>query len=132
MNNKGLISTYAHGALDYVIGLALLLAPNIFNFSDIGGAAEIVPRLLGIAILGLAVLTNYELGLLRVITFRAHRVLEFVGGLYLALSPFIHGFSTATANTWMPHVVVGAVIVLSELLTQPVPQEHGKMHGAFS
>lgn len=132
MNNRGMISTYAHGIIDYVVGLALLFAPNLFGFADLGGAAEIIPRILGIGILGMALLTNYELGLVRLIPFRVHRTIDIVAGLYLATSPFIHGFNTALESSWVPHVIVGAAIVVIGLMTQTRPQVRTSVRGAFS
>lgn len=127
-----MISTYAHGIIDYVVGLALLFAPNLFGFADLGGAAEIIPRILGIGIIGMALLTNYELGLVKLIPFRVHKTIDIAAGLYLALSPFIHGFNTALQSSWVPHVIVGAAIVVIGLMSQSVPQERASMRRAFS
>lgn len=133
-DTRGIISTYAHGILDYVIGLALLFAPNLFGFADAGGAAEIVPRMLGLFILAQALLTNYELGVVKLIPFRIHKTADIVLGLYLALSPFIHGFSDGPTYMWLPHVIVGAVIVGTGLMTRTysATERRGDMRRAYT
>lgn len=131
-DNKGLISTYAHGIIDYIVGVALLFAPNIFGFADLGGAPEMIPRLLGIAIIGMALLTQYELGLFKFILFKAHKTIDMVAGLYLMLSPFIHGFSNQPANAWVPHVIVGLAILAVSLVSRTRPETERTMRRAFS
>lgn len=39
MDSIRFLPTKFHGVLDYVVGLALILAPNIFQFADVGGPA---------------------------------------------------------------------------------------------
>src|SRR5947209_7024187 len=130
MKDRGLIPTYVHGILDYVAGLALVFAPNIFGFAGAGGAAEAVPRVLGVAVLLMALLTDYELGLIKLIPFKAHKTIDIVAGIYLALSPWIHGFSDLPANAWVPHVIVGAMVLIISLLSQSEPSRRGVMRTA--
>ena len=121
--NRGLISTFAHGVLDYFVGFALILAPNLLGFSDVGGAAEAVPRTLGFAILGMALLTDYELGVWKTIPFSVHKTIDFFAGIFLALSPFIFRFNWMDNNIWLPHVIVGAAIVIIGLFSATRPHE---------
>ena len=37
------IPTKVHAVLDYVVAIALILAPTIFMFEEVGGAAVIIP-----------------------------------------------------------------------------------------
>jgi len=41
------LPTKVHGGLDYLVGLALILAPNIFQFAGVGAAAVLIPQVLG-------------------------------------------------------------------------------------
>jgi hypothetical protein len=115
------IPTWFHGILDYVVGIALLLAPNIFMFSDVGGAAVAVPRILGVGLIVYSILTKYELGIFKVIPMPVHLVFDFIASAFLALSPWLFGFSADAANAWVPHVVVGVVVILVVLVSQTEP-----------
>ncbi len=122
MNGMKVIPAHVHGILDYIVGIALLLAPNLFGFAEFGGAAVWIPRLLGVAILGMALLTDNRVGLMRVIPMSTHLMIDYVAGIFLAISPFIFGFSNASGNVWLPHVVVGIAIFLLALLTETIPE----------
>ncbi len=131
-DRKGLISTYAHGIIDYVVGVALLFAPNIFGFASLGGAPDIIPRFMGIAIIAMALLTQYELGLFKLIPFKAHKTIDIIAGLYLALSPFIHGFASEPANAWVPHLIVGVAIIAVAFMSQTKPASRSLLRRAYS
>lgn len=117
------VSTYAHGVMDYVGGVVLLLAPNLFGFADDGPDAAIwVPRILGIAVLMQAVMTRYELGLAKLLPMRMHLWVDYVASLFLALSPWIFGFNDRAPNVWLPHVIAGLGVFVMSLMTQHEPR----------
>ena len=111
------ISTKTHGVVDYVGGLALLLAPYLFGFEDQGIAASI-PQALGVIILAQSVLTRYELGLLKVVPMKMHLLMDYAASLFLAASPFLFGFADEPANVWMPHLIVGLGYFAISLMTE--------------
>jgi hypothetical protein len=121
MSTNRPIPSRIHGMLDYAGGIALIAAPWIFGFSDVGGAAVAVPVVLGILILLQSLMTDYELGVVRVIPLRAHLLADVLGGAFLALTPLIFGTTDEGLGGWLPHVIVGLALVLAGLLTQPVP-----------
>ena len=51
------LSTRAHGVIDYATGLLLIIAPYVFGFNN-GGAAQWTPMVVGIAIIGLSLMTD--------------------------------------------------------------------------
>lgn len=115
-----MITTKIHGIIDYIVGIALILAPYIFQFSTVGGAAVAVPTILGIALILYSVFTEYELGIIRLIPMKVHLAFDFIAAAFLALSPWLFGFSSLSFNVWMPHVVVGIVVILVVLLSSSV------------
>ena len=117
-----IFSTFAHGVFDYIGGVALLFAPEIFGFSQIGGAAVLVARAIGIIVLLQALATDYELGVIRILPMRAHLMNDYVAGLFLAISPWLFGFINQPTNAWAPHLVVGISVFVFTLLTEPVPR----------
>lgn len=129
-DNAKPISTYAHGVFDYIGGIALLLAPNIFGFSEYGGPAVWIPRLIGLGVLVQSMLTAYELGVVRVIPMRIHLMNDYVIGVFLAASPWLFGFKNLPANAWAPHLIVGIAVLAVSLMTEKYPRLAGPTHGA--
>lgn len=115
------LTTYVHGILDYIVGAALIVAPNIFGFSEVGGMAVLLPRVLGVAAIVVSLLTNYEWGLMKVIPMRVHLGIDFLSGALLAASPWLFAFATDPANAWMPHVVFGLAEILVVFVSQREP-----------
>ena len=110
------IPTKFHAPLDYIVGLALIGAPWIFQFSDVT-AATVVSIVLGIGLIAYSLITDYELGVWKVAPMAVHNLLDVVAGLFLAASPWIFGFADESANVWAPHVLVGLAAVFLGLTT---------------
>jgi hypothetical protein len=117
-----IIPTFVHGIADYIGGIALLAAPNIFGFADVGGAAVWIPRILGVIILLQSICTRYEVGLIKVLPMKMHLMNDYIASLFLAASPWLFGFADQPSNVWMPHVVVGVLVFLLTLMTQSEPR----------
>lgn len=75
------IQPKAHGVLDYLVVVFLLLSPTLFGMD--GLLATFTYVLGGIHFL-LTILTVYEPGLIKVIPFRLHGIIEFVVAILLA------------------------------------------------
>jgi hypothetical protein len=114
------IDTETHGVIDYVVGLALIAAPYLFGFAT-GGPKQWVPMILGAATLGLALLTRYELGAIKLIPMPAHLCVDVLTGALLAASPWIFGFSS---EVYLPHLLVGLmeILVVAMSRSRPSPQ----------
>jgi hypothetical protein len=108
-----LIPTRIHGYLDYLMGVVLIASPWIFDFAD-GDIEQWVPIVLGAAVILYSLLTDYELGAVRVIPMPAHLLLDVIGGVLLAASPWIFGFDD---EIWEPHLILGVLEVVAGLLT---------------
>jgi hypothetical protein len=122
MSSIRFLPTRVHGALDYLVGIALILAPNVFQFSSSGGAAVWVPRVLGAGLIAYSIFTRYEWGLVKVVAMPYHLVIDLVASIALAASPFVFGFYSQTPNVWLPHLVVGVTVILVVLVTQTQPR----------
>ena len=107
------IHSRAHGILDYLVGVLLIIAPTLMGFAD--GPEKWVPVILGIATIIYSLLTDYELGALRLLPFRTHLVIDAFSGVFLALSPWLFGFAD---RVFVPHLVLGlaelGVVMLSK------------------
>jgi len=110
------IPTKFHAPLDYIVGVALIAAPWIFQFSD-NTAATVIPIVLGIGLIAYSLFTDYELGVWKVAPMAVHNLIDVVAGTFLALSPWLFGFADESANVWVPHLVVGLAAVFLGLAT---------------
>lgn len=90
--------------LDYAVGILLILAPQLFDLAP--GAESRVLVWLGVAAIVYGMVTRYELGLVRVVPFRGHLVLDLVHAAILTSSPWVFGFAE---RVWVPHLVLGLV-----------------------
>ncbi|WP_217184013.1 SPW repeat protein [Streptomyces sp. AC495_CC817] len=115
------IPTKVHGALDYIVGIALIAAPWLFGFASVGGAAVVIPIVLGVGLIVYSLFTKYEWGPFGFIPMPVHLAFDIVASLFLALSPWLFGFSGQALNVWLPHVVVGIAVIVVVLFSQPQP-----------
>jgi hypothetical protein len=111
------IPTRFHAPLDYIVGVALIAAPWILQFSE-HTAATIVPVVLGIGLIAYSLVTNYELGVWKIAPMAVHNLIDIAAGTLLAVSPWLFGFADESANVWVPHVVVGLAAVFLGLTTK--------------
>jgi hypothetical protein len=111
------ISTRAHGVLDYIVGALLIAAPWLFGFAE-GGAETWVPVALGAGALVYSLMTDYELGVVRRIPMPMHLTLDIMSGVLLAASPWLFGFADLV---YLPHLVVGIFEIAAGLMTEKVP-----------
>ena len=109
-----IISAKTHGVLDYFVVLVFLAAPSQLHLSQT--PALISYSLAGIH-LALTLLTNFPLGVLRVIPLKIHGMIELVVGPCLIALPFILGFtSEPLAESY--YIASGAVILVVWALTK--------------
>ena len=111
------ISTRVHGILDYFSGLLLIIAPWTFDFAN-GGAAQWVPVLVGVTILVMSLLTDYEFSFVKKIPMPAHLTMDVLGGALLAVSPWLFGFDELV---YLPHLILGIAEIGAGLMTKKVP-----------
>ena len=115
-----IINTRTHGYMDYLVGVALILAPWIFGFFD-GGAASWIPIILGIGTIIYSLMTDYELGAGKAISMKGHLTIDVIAGVFLALSPWLFGFAD---YVFWPHLIVGILEIGAGLMTETVPRYH--------
>ena len=111
------IPTRLHAPLDYIVGVALIAAPWIFQFSDVT-AATVLSVVLGVGLIVYSLLTDYELGVWRTFPMSIHNLFDIAAGALLAASPWLFGFADEGANAWAPFDVVGLAAIFLGLTTQ--------------
>jgi hypothetical protein len=114
------IPTRIHGVPDYLLGILLIALPWLLNFDFADNGAETwVPVILGAGVILYSPLTDYELGAIHTIPMRVHLLLDGLGRLLLAISPWLVGFAD---TVWVPFVVLGLLEIGAAVLTQTVPR----------
>jgi hypothetical protein len=87
------IAALPHGFLDYATGLLLLVSPWMFGFDNLSTNATYTMVVMGIVVIGLSLITNYPLGLIKTVPFALHGKIETAGAVVLLSSPWLFHFS---------------------------------------
>ncbi len=106
--------------LDYLFGAVLLATPWLMGFAD-WGPAHLVMFVIGLGAIGYALITDYELGVWKILKMPAHLVMDVLFGLALVASPFFLGFQDHISS---PHLALGAFAMAAGAFTQAAPGYH--------
>jgi hypothetical protein len=112
------LSSKVHTVIGLIVGIVLLFAPQLFGFSDNQTAATVAMGV-GVFVLVSELVTTSSLSPFKWIPMRVHLVLDYLTGAFLALSPWLFGFADAPSNVWVPHLIVGILIIGYALVTNP-------------
>jgi hypothetical protein len=105
-----------HAVLDYGYAALFSAAPEIVGFTDEEIAAPL-SRVVSGGVLLTSLFTRYELGLIKVLPFKAHLATDVAVGLMTLAAPFALGFSeNKKARNFF--VGLGAFSVMAGLLTE--------------
>lgn len=116
------IPTRFHGILDYIVGVFMITAPWVLDFSD-NDAATWTIVIAGVLVLLQTIMTDFEVGLIRRIPMKSHLTMDFILGLALAVSPWLLNFDE---RVYMPHLIIGVFSMLASLTTHRVPSHSYK------
>ena len=120
------VDSTLHGVTDYSAGTFLMTAfPRLAGISGTPAGRQI--RKAGAIHAGYSTLTDYPLGIVKAIPYRAHLAIDAVGALALAATPFVTGQWKKGRSQWVPHVGL-ALFELSSLLISD-PTGRGDWHG---
>lgn len=120
------IDSTLHGVTDYSVGTTLVTVfPRLANLEGTDSARQI--RRTGALHLGYSAMTDYPLGIVKALPFRVHLVLDGVGAVTLAATPFVTGQWRKGLKHWLPHVMLSLFELSSLALTDPSGK--GDFHG---
>lgn len=108
-----LLTPRMHGYLDFVVVAAFALAPTLFNFSVTPARAS---YLLAAVHLLLTLFTRFPMGIVKLVPFTVHGVIEFLVSFTLMALPFVLGFAGEVAARNF-YVAFGVVVFLVWLVT---------------
>lgn len=112
------LSSKTHTIIELIVGVALIFAPQLFGFSD-NVAASMVAFYVGIFVILSELVTTSPISLAKLVPMNIHLAVDYIAGIFLALSPWIFAFNNAPVNAWLPHVIVGILIIGYALVTNP-------------
>jgi len=114
-----IIPKFYHGVLDYLSGLLLLAGPNLLGFAETGGATAWMPRLVGLMILLQALMTDYELGVMKLVPIGMHLIVDYIVGAFLLIAPFVLGISGRSTSATVLLLLIGLLALGAAYMTQP-------------
>jgi hypothetical protein len=120
------IDATLHGAVDYSAGALLVTAvPRMVGLNGARSGRQI--RLSGAIHAGYSTLTDYPLGIVKLLPFEAHLAIDAVGAVALGAAPFVSGEYRRGPRHWVPHVALCLFELSSLALTDPTGG--GDFHG---
>ena len=120
------IDATLHGVTDYTVGTTLMtVLPRLAGIQRTRAARQI--RLAGAAHAGYSTITDYPLGAVKLLPFKAHLALDALGALALAATPFVTGQWKKGPKQWVPHVGLALFELSSLAMTDPTGL--GSYHG---
>jgi len=108
------LSPSAQGALDYLLIIWLAMGPAALGFA---GPYAVACYLLAGAYLLVVLLTDFTMGVVRVLSYRALGRLELISALVFLVSPFLVGFATANPTARTFFMSFGAALLVLWALT---------------
>jgi hypothetical protein len=115
-----------HGVVDYSAGAFLLTAfPRLAGIEGTRSARQV--RTAAAIHAGYSTMTDYPLGAVKVIPFPVHLMLDAVGALAVATTPFVTGQYRQGRREWVPHVALALFELASLAMTDPTGR--GDYHG---
>lgn len=109
-----MIDTRTHAIIDYATGSLLIIAPYLLGFAT-GGVTQWLPQIIGVAIIGMSLMTRYELSMAKVVPLNVHLGIDIATGILLAASPWLFGFADLI---WWPHLLVGLMEIVVAMMTK--------------
>lgn len=129
---KAMISSRVHSIIDYLVVIFLFVSPTLFNF---GGPIATTIYIMATAGLLLTVATNFEYGIVRMIPFRVHRIIELLFVVIFVLLGFTLSNDPRDRSALFFFAVAAAILMVSLLTdwrsaTQHVRQQQAHQHQA--
>jgi hypothetical protein len=120
------IDSTLHGVTDYSVGATLMTVfPKLADIEGTESARQV--RTAGAIHTGYSTVTDYPLGVVKLVPFKLHLALDALGALALAAAPFVTGQWKKGTKRWVPHVALCLFELSSLAMTDP--RGKGDFHG---
>ncbi len=102
-----------HAFLDYPVAIALIALPFVLGLGTSNPLALTLSVATGVAALLLTILTDHHLGIIRVVPYRIHLIVDFLVAIVFILAPFVLSFKGIDAYYyWINGAAVLTVVSL--------------------
>jgi hypothetical protein len=120
------IDSTLHGVTDYTVGTLLMtVLPKLAGVEGTESATQM--RIAGAAHAAYSTLTDYPLGIVKVIPYKVHLAIDALGAVAVGTLPFITGQYRKGPKHFVPHLALAAFELQSLLLSDP--RGKGDFHG---
>jgi hypothetical protein len=120
------IDSTLHGVTDYTVGsLLMTVLPKLAGVEGTESATQM--RIAGAAHAAYSTLTDYPLGIVKVIPYKAHLAIDALGAIAVGTLPFLTGQYRKGPRHFVPHLALAAFELQSLLLSDPSGK--GDFHG---
>lgn len=111
--NPRFVTKDIHALLDYPVALALIGAPFLLGLGESAPAAKWLSVGVGVAALMLTIFTNHKLGIVRVLPYWFHVLVDGLVGVLFVAAPFAFGLTGLDA--WFYWANAAAVLTVVSL-----------------
>ncbi|WP_282161214.1 SPW repeat domain-containing protein [Ulvibacterium marinum] len=109
----GFVTKKMHAYLDYPVAVALIVLPFVLGLGDSNPLALQLSVITGIAAFILTVLTDHQLGIYRIVSYKGHLIVDALVGVVFVIAPFAFSFEGQDAYFyWINGAAVLAVVSL--------------------
>ena len=115
--NTRFVTRQVHAYIDYPVAVSLMVMPFRLNLGSSNPLATWVSVVTGVAAFVLTVLTDHELGVIKVVPYGFHVVVDRLVGLTFVVAPFVLGFTGLDAGYYWANGA--AVLAVTFLLNAP-------------
>ncbi|WP_299727375.1 hypothetical protein [uncultured Tateyamaria sp.] len=98
-----------HAYIDYPVALGLIAMPFLLNIGATNQVAFALSIVTGFAALALTALTDHETGIIRVLPYKLHLIVDGLVGATFVAAPFLFGFTGFDAAYYW---VLGATVLV--------------------
>jgi hypothetical protein len=109
-----------HAYLDYPVAVSLMATPFILGLGKNNPWALWVSLATGVAALILTIFTDHATGLVRIIPYWLHVVVDRLVGVAFLIVPFVFGFQGLDAWYYWANAI--AVLLVTTVLNAPAPK----------
>lgn len=114
------ITKQIHAFLDYPVAIALMGLPFLLGLGNANPLAWQLSVATGVAAFILTLLTDHQLGVIRVISYKIHLMVDFIVGVTFVLAPFVFSFEGLDAYYYW---INGAAVLSVVSMHQPAVEE---------
>lgn len=118
--NIRFVTKTIHAFLDYPVAVALMVLPFVLKLGESQPMALWLSVGTGVAALTLTLLTDHQLGVIRILPYSFHLAVDAIVGVTFLSAPLVLGFSGLDAWFYWAN---GAAVMLVVSLHKPLPAE---------